>query len=104
MVFSLSQIGLCHYKRSEDITLLVDQYWFYCYPCPHIAIFANGSEFSYEFFGLLLSYDITAKPTMMKNPQTKAIVEQTHQIMGDLIRIMELHKQKYDCITINAII
>jgi hypothetical protein len=61
-------VELCPYnsKRSEDIALLVDQNWFCRYPRPRIAIFDNGTEFSYEFLELLRSYGVTAKPTTIK--------------------------------------
>jgi hypothetical protein len=96
-------VELCAYnsKLSEDISLLVDQS---CYPRPRIAIFDNGSEFSYEFLELLQSYCVTAKPTTIKNPQTNAFVERIHQVIGDSVRTMELHTRKFDDITINAIL
>jgi hypothetical protein len=97
---------LCPYssKRSEDIALLVDQYWFCRYPRPRAAIFDNGSEFSYEFLELLRSYGVSPKPTTVKNPQTNAFVERIHQVMGDSIRSMELHKRKFDDLTVNAVL
>jgi hypothetical protein len=35
-----------------------------------LAIFINGSEFSFKFLELLHSYGVTAKSTTMKNPHT----------------------------------
>ena len=82
----------------------MDQNWFSRYPRPQIAIFDNGSEFSFEFLELLSSYGITAKPTSVKNPQTNAFVERIHQVIGDSIRTMELNTRKFDDITLNAIL
>jgi hypothetical protein len=93
---------LCPYssKCSEDIALLVDQKLFCCYPRPRAAIFDNGSEFSSEFssefFELLKSYGVVAKPTTIKNPQANAFVERIHQVRGDSICTMELSKRHFD--------
>jgi transposase InsO family protein len=72
-------------KISEDISMLIDQTWFCRYPRPRIAIFDNGSEFSYKFLELLQSYGVTAKRITVKNPQTNAFVERVHQVIGDSI-------------------
>jgi hypothetical protein len=90
-------VELCSYnsKWSEDITLLVDQNWLCRYLRPRIAIFDNGSEFSFEFLELLQSYGVTAKPTTIKNPKTNAFVEQIHQVIGDSIRTIELKIRRY---------
>jgi hypothetical protein len=94
----------CPSKRSEDIAMLVDQQWFCRYPRPRAAIFDNGTEFSSEFMELLRSYGVLAKPTTIKNPQTNAFVERIHQVIGDAIRTMELHKRTFDDTSINAIL
>ena len=73
-------------------------------PASASCYFDNGSEFSFEFLELLRSYGVTAKPTTVKNPQTNAFVERIHQVIGDSIRTMELHKQKFDDITVNAVL
>jgi transposase InsO family protein len=44
----------------------------------------NGKEFiGDEFQELLVSYDITPKPTTVKNPTAQAIVERLHLTLGD---------------------
>jgi hypothetical protein len=70
-------VEICPYnsKQSKDIALLVDQNWFCRYPRPRIAIFDNGTEFSYEFLELLRSFGVTAKPTTIKNPQTISVTD-----------------------------
>ena len=55
-------------KRSEDISMIIDQEWFSRYPRPRVAIFDNGSEFSSELRELLASYGVKPKPTTIKNP------------------------------------
>jgi transposase InsO family protein len=78
-------VEVCPYssKKSEDIALIVDKNWFCRYPRPRIAIFENGSEFSFEFLELLRNYGVTPKPTTVKNPQTNAFVERVHQVIGE---------------------
>jgi transposase InsO family protein len=82
----------------------VDQHWFCHYPQPRAAIFDNGSEFSSEFFELLQSYGVAAKPTTIKNPQANAFVERIHQVMGNSIHSMELSKRHFDDTSVNAIL
>jgi hypothetical protein len=53
---------------------------------------------------LLHSYGVIAKPTTIKNPQANAFVERIHQVIGDSIRTMELHKRRFDDTTVNAIL
>jgi hypothetical protein len=70
---TLQHIGLSYVPtlpNSPKILLfLVDQNWFARYPRPRLAIFDNGSEFSFEFLELLHSYGVTAKSTTVKNPK-----------------------------------
>ena len=35
---------------------------------------------------MLTSYGIKHQPTLVKNPQTKALIERTHLSMGDKLR------------------
>jgi hypothetical protein len=72
-------------KQSKIIAILDDQNCFCCYQQPPIANFDNSSEFSFEFLELLCSYGVTLKPTTVKNPQTNALEEQVHQVIGDAI-------------------
>jgi hypothetical protein len=99
-------VELCPYtsKLSENIALLVDQNWFARYPRPRLAIFDDGSEFSFEFLELLHRYGVTAKSMTVKNPQTNAFVEQIHLVISSSIREMELHTKAFDDTTINAVL
>ena len=58
----------------------------------------------FEFLDLLRSYGITAKTTIIKNPQTNVFVERVHQVIGDAIRSMELHTKLYSNVTINPVL
>jgi transposase InsO family protein len=68
------------------------------------ALFDNGSQFSSEFFELLQSYGVAAKPITIKKPQANAFVERIHQVMGDSIHSMELSKRHFDDTSVNAIL
>ena len=74
-------------KRSETVALTFDQEWLCRYPRPESVIFDNGAEFGSEFIELLSSYGIKAKRTTIKNPQANAIVERSHQVIADSLRI-----------------
>jgi hypothetical protein len=50
----------------------------------------NGSEFKLNFEYLCETYGIKCKPTMIKNPQTNAILECLHQVLGRMLRTSEL--------------
>ena len=65
---------------------------------------SHGSEFSFEFLELLLSYGVTPKPATVKNPQTNAFVERVHQVIVDVIRSMELHTKDCDNVTFHAVL
>jgi len=91
-------------KRSEDISLIIDQEWFARYPRPRVCIFDNGGEFSSEFLKLLHSYGVKAKPTTIKNPQANVFVERIHQVIADSLRTMDLLSRPFDDTTINDIL
>jgi hypothetical protein len=58
--------------------LLVDKNWFAYYPRPRLAIFDNGSEFSFEFLELL------HKSTTVKNPQTNTFVDESIRLSAPI--------------------
>jgi hypothetical protein len=53
-------------------------------------MYDNGSEFKLYFEYLCKSYGIKLKPTMVKNPQTKFILECVHQLLGQMLRTAEI--------------
>jgi transposase InsO family protein len=61
--------------------------WLCQYPRPIEVGYDNGKEFiRNEFQELLVSYDITPKPTTVKNPTAQALVERLHLTLGDQLR------------------
>jgi hypothetical protein len=77
-------------KTSEPIAKLVDKTWLCRYPRCCDLIYNNGSEFKLHFEYLCESYSITRKPTMVKNPQANGILERVHQVLGQMLRTVEL--------------
>mmetsp|Transcript_11120 Transcript_11120/g.15656 ORF Transcript_11120/g.15656 Transcript_11120/m.15656 type:complete len:138 (+) Transcript_11120:303-716(+) len=70
---------------AKNIAELVDTQWFCPYPRPLICIHDNGGEFvGMEFKELLESYCIQSNPTSVKNPQSNAIHERVHLVMGEI--------------------
>ncbi len=41
-----------------------------------------------------LDYGITKRPTTTRNPQANAILERSHQTLGNMLRTFEIHKEK----------
>ncbi len=77
-------------KTSERIAKLVNKTWLCRYPrCRHL-IYDNGSEFKLHFEYLYESYGITRKPTPVKNPRAKGILEHIHQVLGQMLHTAKL--------------
>ena len=77
-------------KSSDRIARLVNKIWLCRYPRCCYLIYDNGSEFKLHFETLCDSYGIKRKPTTIKNPQTNAICERVHQVLGTMMRTAEL--------------
>jgi hypothetical protein len=52
-------------------------------------IYNNGSEFKLHFEYLCESYGITRKPATVKNSQANGILENVHQVLGQMLRTAE---------------
>jgi hypothetical protein len=53
-------------------------------------IYNNESEFKLHFKYLCKSYGIKRKPTTVKNQQANGILEQVHQVLGQMLHTAEL--------------
>jgi transposase InsO family protein len=63
-----------------------DQQWLSRHPCPLECVHDNGNKFmGIEFQELQLSYGIKPKPTTVKNPQAKAIVERIFRTLEEQV-------------------
>ena len=52
----------------------------------------------------LTSYEIKPKPTMVKNPQAKSIVERSHFTTAENLRTMNLSERTFDEDSIHAVL
>ena len=77
-------------KSSNQIARLVNKIWLCRYPQCRYLIYNNGSEIKLHFKTLCESYGIKRKPTTIKNPQTNAICEHIHQVLGAMMRTSEI--------------
>ena len=63
--------------------------WMYRYPRPTEITYDQGSEFIGNKFNksqIEEEYRIIAKPITSENPVSNAILEQIHQVIGNLVR------------------
>jgi hypothetical protein len=77
-------------KSSDRIAKLVNKTWLCRYPRCRYMIYDNGPDFKLHFEHLCDSYGIMRKPTTVKNPQANAILERVHQVLGQILRTLEL--------------
>jgi transposase InsO family protein len=81
-------------KEDEYIAKVFDREWLSRYPRPLVCIHDEGGEFGHEFRELLASYGIQSSPIGVKNPQSNAILERTHQTIGDMLRTYEFENME----------
>ena len=75
---------------------LLDSVWLARYPRPRQIGFDGGSEFKAEFKELCENMGLTQKPSGAWNPQSNAILERVHQVLGDCLRSFNLEDQQLD--------
>ena len=73
-------------KSSASVSRLFNKQWLARYPRSKYIIFDNGSEFKLHFTTLCKSFGIKHKPTTVKNPQSNAVLERIHQVLGNMMR------------------
>ena len=74
--------------NSKSLATQFDINWLCHYPRPTKVGHDNGNEFiGEEFQELLVSYDISSKPTTVKNPTAQALVERLHLTLGEQLRV-----------------
>jgi hypothetical protein len=57
-------------------------------------IYNNGSEFKLHFRALCKTYGVKRKPTSIKNPQAKAIMERIHAVSTNMLHTTKLNLAK----------
>ena len=85
-------------KRAVTIANVVEQQWFSWYPWPIQITYDRGNVFLGHNLHktILCNYGIKGKPITVRNPQANAIVEQIHQVIGNITRTFELESNYLD--------
>ena len=73
-----------------------DDTWLSRYPRPQYIGFDNGSEFKSVFSELVQNMGMKKKKSLAYNPQSNGIVERVHQVLGNMLRTMELEEEELD--------
>ena len=82
-------------KDAGTIANIVESTWMTRYPLPQELIYDRGTEFLGEFARMVAEdYGIKRRPTTTRNPQANAILERSHQTLGNMLRTFEIHKDK----------
>ena len=79
---------------SEECQRAFDSTWIARYPRPKEIGFDNGSEFKALFMDLCDNMSLKRKPTTDYNPQSNAIIERIHQVLGNQLRTFELENRE----------
>ena len=93
-VTSWFEIATINTKSSEEAQRIFDATWLARYPRPKEIGFDNGSEFKFLFKELCDNMGIKSKPKTDYNPQSNAILERIHQVLGNQLRSFELEERE----------
>lgn len=86
-----------HNKTSGEIANALEFTWLSRYPWPTEVVVDRGREFMGECLKMLKrDYNLVRKPITTRNPQANAILERSHQTVGNLLRTHQLHTDKGD--------
>ena len=79
---------------ADTVHKAFDDVWLSRYPRPQFLGFDNGGEFKSVFTELCDNLDLKRKPSTNYNPQSNGVVERVHQVLGNMLRTMELEEQE----------
>ena len=85
----LLEIIQCGDKHATSIVNLVETTWLARYPCPTEITYDQGLESTgREFIKPLIEerYGILANPITLGNPNSNAVLERIHAVLGNLVR------------------
>eukprot|EP00957_Ditylum_brightwellii_P182922 13933793-Ditylum_brightwellii.AAC.1 len=84
-------------KRADVVSNVVETTWLTRYPHPTKVVLDRGTEIMTEFTDMIASdYGVMKKPITARNPQANSIIERVHQIIGNMIRSIEVHDTNID--------
>ena len=98
-VTGLSEIIQYYDKRAISIANLVETTCISRYPIPMEMTYDQGSSFIHHELSKSLietEYGITAKPSTWRNTASNAILEQIHQVLGNLVRTFNITQTYVD--------
>ncbi len=95
--FEIAEVPLSD-QTSARISKLFDEVWLSRYPRCRKVIFDNGSEFKRDFQPLLEDFAIKPTCTSIKNPQSNAILERIHQVVGSMLKTKDLQSHIFDSV------
>jgi len=82
--------------NSDEAQRAFDSCWLARYPRPVEVGYDNGSEFKWLFRELCANMGINPKPSTDYNPQSNAIIERVHQVLGNALRTFELENRELE--------
>ena len=86
--FEIAEIPI---KQADYIANVLEQVWLTRYPWPTEIRMDRGSEFAAEVSEAITEeYGIERKLITTRNPQSNAIIERIHQVVGDMIRTRDV--------------
>lgn len=86
--FEMKQL---HSKRADEVANAVEMTWLTRYPWPQEITYDAGPEFKAEFQKMIREeYGIKGKPITIRNPQSNAMIERIHGVVGDMIRTFDM--------------
>ena len=77
-------------KSAVTVMTAFNNQWLCRYPQPRYIGFDNGSEFKAQFLQTCTNYGVKAKVTTSHNPQANGIIERVHQVLGNLLRTLNI--------------
>jgi hypothetical protein len=93
--FEIAEVPLDD-QTSARVSQLFDNVWLSRYPRPRKVLYDNGSEFKRNFQPLLKDFAIKPTCTSIKNPQANAILERIHQVVGNMLKTMDLKNHVFN--------
>ena len=93
--FEITEVPLDD-QSSARISKLFYEVWLSRYSRPKKVLYDNGSEFKKDFQPILKDFAIQAACTSIKNPQSNAILERIHQVVGSMLKTQDLKEKIFD--------
>lgn len=81
-------------KTAYEAQRILDSVWLARYPRPREIGYDGGGEFKAEFQELCKNMGMKRKPSSAWNPQSNAILERVHQVLGDCLRSFNLEERE----------